>query len=135
MAHEPMDGVARDAATLLEVLQAFEREGYTAQFAAREGANVECLSCRNAQRSDDLGIDHLRRLEGASDPDDMLAVAALRCSACGARGTLVLNYGPAAEQEDAEVLRGLERPPPPDPDAVERGARDGRQHMNGARKR
>jgi hypothetical protein len=117
-----MDGVARDAETLLDVLQAFECEGYTSQFAARDAAQIECMTCKTLHRADAVNVRQLRRLEGASDPDDMLAVAALTCASCGARGTLILNYGPAASTEDAEVLRGLERPPPPDPDAVEREA-------------
>ena len=53
----------------------------------------------------------LRRLEGASDPDDMLAVLALECPNCGLRGSLVLNYGPTATEEDAAVLLGLGNPP------------------------
>ncbi len=50
----------------------------------------------------------LRRTEGASDPADMLAVVALCCPACDTRGTAVLNYGPEATVDDAEVLVGLE---------------------------
>ena len=38
----------------------------------------------------------------------MLAVAALRCRNCGAQGTLVLNYGPEAGEDDVDVLRHLE---------------------------
>ena len=51
---------------------------------------------------------HLRRLEGASDPDDMLAVVGLACPHCSAQGTAVLGYGPEAAAVDAEVLERLE---------------------------
>ena len=49
----------------------------------------------------------LRRLEGASDPDDMMAVVALECGVCGAAGTMVLGYGPSATAADSDVLRSL----------------------------
>ena len=52
-------------------------------------------------------FDRLCRLEGVSDPDDMLAAAALRCPNCGALGTVLLNYGPEAPIDDAEVLLAL----------------------------
>lgn len=50
----------------------------------------------------------LRRLEGASDPDDMLAVVAVQCPECGRRGTVTLGYGPAASPPDGDVLRALD---------------------------
>jgi hypothetical protein len=50
----------------------------------------------------------LRRLEGASDPADMLAVVALECGVCNASGTMVLGYGPAAADADSDVLRALQ---------------------------
>jgi hypothetical protein len=52
-------------------------------------------------------VHELRRLEGASDPADMLAVAAIACPACGTRGTLVLTYGPEATAGDDAVLSHL----------------------------
>ena len=52
----------------------------------------------------------LRRLEGASDPDDMLAIAAIECPNCAHRGSLVLNYGPTATAEDSAVLLALGTP-------------------------
>jgi len=55
-----------------------------------------------------VAVDALRRLEGASDPDDMIVVAAVSCPKCGAKGTLVLKYGPEATPEESEVLRSLE---------------------------
>ena len=55
-------------------------------------------------------------MEGASDPDDMLALVAMTCPQCGARGTLVLAFGPMAPEADVDVLVRLEDPPPPDPD-------------------
>lgn len=91
-------GAARDATTLLEVLRAFEERGFEGEFAVRDDGTI------------------------ASDPADMLAVAALVCANCGTRGTLVLNYGPLASAEDAAVLRELDEPPPPSPDLGTRTA-------------
>jgi hypothetical protein len=49
----------------------------------------------------------LRRIEGASDPADMIAIAAVKCPNCGTKGTAVLGFGPEADEDDAEVLRRL----------------------------
>jgi hypothetical protein len=116
---EGLEGVARDASTIINVLHSFEREGFTGQFAARADGVVECLTCKESSPASASDARALRRLEGASDPDDMLAVAALVCPRCGARGTLLLNYGPLAPAEDADVLRALQQPPPPSPRATE----------------
>ena len=48
------------------------------------------------------------RLEGASDPADMSLVVPLDCPDCGARGVLVLRYGPEASMEEADVLAVLD---------------------------
>jgi hypothetical protein len=111
--NHPLAGVARDATSILEVMQAFEREGYRAQFAARAGGVVECLACRHLFDPATAGLDQFRRMEGASDPADMLALIALTCPQCGARGTLVLAFGPMAPEPDMDVLLRLEDPPRP----------------------
>ena len=49
----------------------------------------------------------VRRLEGASDPDDMVAIAAIVCPACATRGVLVLGFGPSSSLVDAETLQAL----------------------------
>lgn len=108
---DELDGVARGAETLLDVLARFTRQGWSSQFATRSGGTVECESCRHAVDASEVPVLELRRLEGASDPDDMLAVVAVECPNCGLRGSLVLNYGPTATEEDAAVLLGLGDPP------------------------
>jgi hypothetical protein len=102
-----LDGVARDSETLLDVLARFTQQGWSSQFAARADGVVECESCHHSPAAAEVRVLELRRLEGASDPDDMLAVVAVECPHCGLRGSLVLNYGPTATEEDAEVLLGL----------------------------
>jgi hypothetical protein len=97
-----LTGVARDAQTLRDVLARIEPAGYRGQFsvprdAAPDAGTVECLTCRKVSPAQDVRVDALLRLEGASDPDDMLAVAALVCPNCGTRGSLVVNYGPLGD--------------------------------------
>jgi len=101
-------GYASDARTLSEILAFYEAEGFTAQFGTRPGGNIICFSCHVETPADECELVSLSRTEGASDPDDMLAVAALRCHNCGAQGTLIMNYGPEATEDDADVLRRLE---------------------------
>ena len=122
-AERSLEGVARDASTILDVVRAFEREGFGGQLATRAGGQIECLTCRRVDSATRYHVQTLRRLEGASDPDDMLAVAAVVCPQCSAGATLLLNYGPSATPEDSAVLQSLERPPPPEPDRVERDQR------------
>jgi hypothetical protein len=105
-----LDGVARDATTLIDVIGEFEREGFRGQFLVQTGGALECAVCRAEFDAGDAPAVALRRLEGASDPDDMLAVAALVCPSCSSRGTVVLGYGPVASPEDAAALTALDRP-------------------------
>ena len=99
---------ASDGTTLVEVIRQFETDGYTAQMAAVEGCAIRCFACHTDSPAEDVPLDSVRRTEGASDPADMVAVAALRCPACGAKGTVALKYGPLATPEEAEVLTLLD---------------------------
>jgi hypothetical protein len=101
------ESMAAGASTLTEVIDQFEAHGYEAQFGAREGAEILCFTCRATFPAGEAGMDAMERLEGASDPDDMAVVAAICCPRCGARGTLVLKYGPESTPEDGEVLLAL----------------------------
>jgi hypothetical protein len=94
--------------TIREVLAELEGLGFTGQFVPRDAGEVECLQCHSRAPADSTVLRHLRRLEGVSDPDDMLAVVGLACPYCGARGTVVLGYGPEASLVDVEVLTRLE---------------------------
>jgi hypothetical protein len=111
-------GVARAASTILEISAAFEEEGFRGQFGPGERGEVECFTCKRHSPAESMAVEHLRRLEGASDPADMLAIVALTCPNCDTPGTLILNYGPAATTEDDTILRRLEQSPPPDPSST-----------------
>jgi hypothetical protein len=94
--------------TLTEVLAVLEARGYTGHMGSRPGGRIVCFSCHNGADVHEYRLGTLARTEGASDPDDMLAVAGLICLRCGARGTLIANFGPETTEEDAVVLRQLE---------------------------
>jgi len=94
-------------ASLVEVLAGYEAKGFTGQFAPRTGPCVHCHSCGSDEPAAQTPVVALHRFEGASDPGDEAVVLALECAACGAQGTLVLAYGPAASAEDAGVLAEL----------------------------
>lgn len=101
--------------TLATILDALKREGYEGQFGAHAGATVTCFTCHHVSPAASFRVETLRRLEGASDPADMLVVAPVTCPRCGARGSLVLNYGPQSTAEEADVLLALAEPRhPPD---------------------
>lgn len=98
---------ASDGTTLVEVIGQLEADGYTGQFAAVEGGRVRCFTCHQDSDAEEVPLDFLRRTEGASDPDDMVAVVALTCPRCDAKGTVALKYGPEATIEEDEVLDRL----------------------------
>lgn len=93
-----------DDKTIDEVMAEMEAEGFGGQLAARSGGSLLCFSCRAESPADEVGLHALHRIEGVSDPDDMLAVAALVCPRCGAKGTVVLGYGPEADPDESDVL-------------------------------
>lgn len=94
--------------SLLGILAAFRDEGFTYDFHARPGGIVECGECHTPHRADTLELTQLERLEGDSDPSEMLAVCAVVCPNCGMHGTLVLTYGPDSTREDDDVLTLLD---------------------------
>jgi len=108
MTDEPdIDLSGNEGTTLSEVLDAYSSGGFATQFSATEDARLECGACGASSKPDDVTMSSLRRLEGESDPADMMAVVALTCPVCSAKGTVVLGFGPASSPEDADVLRAL----------------------------
>jgi len=81
------------------------------QFRAAAGAEVHCFTCGREFPARGVDASSARRLEGVSDPADMLLVVPVACPHCGASGSLTLGYGPEVTVEDADVLQALERDP------------------------
>ncbi|MFT3855164.1 MAG: hypothetical protein QM733_20885 [Ilumatobacteraceae bacterium] len=93
--------------TLRGVLDAYADAGFSGSFTVMERAQLECHACGATFDASSASMSSLRRMEGASDPDDMLAVVAITCPRCAAQGTVVLGYGPNATAEDGDVLQAL----------------------------
>ena len=91
-------------ATLGEIMGTLDAAGFGAQMASRPGGMILCFTCRQESPAGEFDLQAQRRTEGASDPDDMLAIVGLVCPRCGTKGTAVLGYGPEADDDDAEVL-------------------------------
>ncbi len=87
-----------------------EAAGFSGQVGPRPGGRLLCFTCRNESDASAFVVTGMRRTEGVSDPDDMLAVVALTCPRCGTGATAVLGYGPEATEDDSEVLRALPTP-------------------------
>lgn len=94
--------------TLLDVLNEASDAGFGAQFIARPDGLVECVECGASSPTSAFEVGGYRRLEGVSDPADMLLVAWARCLNCGAHGTLTLGYGPNASEADVSILHGFD---------------------------
>jgi Na+-translocating ferredoxin:NAD+ oxidoreductase RnfC subunit len=98
---------ATHESSLLEVLGNYQKRGFRGDFSVRPGACVRCNSCRAVEPVEQVPLRAMRRMEGASDPSEQVAVAALECPACGEWGTLVVPFGPAGTPDDMSVLGGL----------------------------
>lgn len=113
MSHDAGDGpdlegtAPSDNTTLTVVIEGYRADGFDGDFFAEEGGHVRCGRCATVLDAGRLDMVSMRRLEGASDPADMMAVVATRCRSCGMQGTLVLGYGPMASPADNDVLLGL----------------------------
>jgi hypothetical protein len=94
-------------ATMVDVLEAYAQGGFDSSFVVTDAAALECVECGVTSPPASVSMSSLRRLEGASDPDDMVAVVAITCPACAARGTVVLGFGPMATGQDSDVLKSL----------------------------
>lgn len=108
---DQLPGVARDASSLVSVEQSLRAAGFTGDFRSVANGRVECLSCGRDSDAAVCAVHQLRRLEGASDPDELVLVVAIECPHCRTPGTLALTYGPMATDEDLDVLARLPSEP------------------------
>lgn len=100
---DPTAGAPSDGTTLTAVLDALAEEGYAGNATVDDDGAVRCSACRELTPADEVGIERIRRLEGASDPADQALVLGIRCG-CGAAVALVVRYGPEAGAGDAAFL-------------------------------
>ena len=102
-------GVPSDNTTLTEVLAELAAQGYDNTMWVAQDGKLRCSGCEAEIDPSAVPVHAFRRLEGASDPDDMLVVAAVECGSCSIKASIVLHYGPEASPEEMEVLQHLER--------------------------
>ena len=105
----PPAGSPSDYDTLGEILATLARDGWDGEADTHEGGTIRWRRCGHEAAAANVDVAVLRRMEGASDPDDMVAVVAAACPTCGDRASLVLHYGPTAGAADNDVLAALPR--------------------------
>ena len=97
-----------DNTTLTSVLDGLAAEGYHAHLTAEEGGSIRCGACDETTPASKFRVDSVRRLEGASEPDEMMSVVAACCPRCGECGVAVLGHGPVASAADLDVSSRLD---------------------------
>jgi hypothetical protein len=96
------------ASTLLEVLGQVAQEGFSAQLVVTDDGRFRCTRCGTVQPISEFDVAGFRRLEGASDPSDMLIVVWGACPGCGGGGVATIGYGPNASDADVAALEQLD---------------------------
>jgi hypothetical protein len=104
----PEPGMPSDYTTLVDILAELAADGFVENFSVTRDGRIRFSCCGHVDEPADMSMVQLRRLEGASDPDDMVAVLALVCPKCNAKGTVVMKYGPGATEEELAVLAAVE---------------------------
>jgi len=90
---------------LADVIAGYEAAGFDCQMFVDDEGHIVCGPQRC--RPDEVILHSMRRLEGASDPADEASVAAVELPGSGAKGVLVLRYGPEVSAAEGEVYRSL----------------------------
>ncbi len=97
-----------EATTVVGLLSRYAADGYDTELMVTRDGQIRCLACDHESDPADTDLDSMQRVEGASDPDDLQVIAALTCPNCGAKGAIVVAYGPNGSPEDADVLAALD---------------------------
>ena len=104
---------ATGAETTTEVLRELAERGIDTQLGPGSAAgSLRCTRCSSVSEATEYTVLEERRLEGASDPDDLVLVVAASCPVCRSGGTIVLGYGPEASGVDTDLVIGLTRARP-----------------------
>lgn len=120
---DPIPGAPSDNTTAVAELNELREQGYGADFVVQEGGAIRCTSCRTLEQPGEIEVDVFRRLEGASDPDDMSVILALTCRECGTKGVVMVGYGPNASPDEGDLLLAIDTPEDDGTDAaVDRSA-------------
>jgi len=109
--NDVVPGAPGDNTTMSSVLEEFARLGFRGSWHISSDPGelqLVCEACGRASSPSVVPMDRLRRLEGASDPSDMAALAGLTCPHCGTKGVLIVMFGPESSAAEADVLRALD---------------------------
>lgn len=106
-------GVSGDAVTINELMDVARAYGVTGSFEV-EGTGLRCTSCGATSAPEDVERIWLHRFEGASDPDELLTISAIRCPRCATLGSLITPYGPMADADESAIVLRLPVPTAPD---------------------
>lgn len=105
--HPSVPSVPSDNTTLTDILDAFDEGGFDHAIEVGEDATLICRTCGYTDAPSHFSMHTMRRLEGASDPDDMMAVIGVECPVCQSKAAVILQYGPMAPAEHAVVLHDV----------------------------
>lgn len=94
------------ASTLRETLASLDRRGFGVQFVV-DPSGLRCGHCGATTSFAEWDVAGSQRLEGASDPADMLIVVWGTCSVCDRGGAATIGYGPNAGDHDVAALNGI----------------------------
>lgn len=107
---DPVPGAPSDNTTAVAEIDDLREQGYRADFVVGERGVVRCTKCRHEEPPEDVDVDVFRRLEGASDPDDMSVILAMTCRECGTKGIVMVGYGPRASADVGDLLLAVDTP-------------------------
>ena len=107
---EPVPGAPSDNTTAVAEIDDLRGQGYTEDFVVGEGGVIRCTSCRHEAPPAEVDVDVFRRMEGASEPDEMSAILAITCRECGAKGIVMVGYGPNASPDEGDLLLAVDTP-------------------------
>jgi hypothetical protein len=105
---------ADGGSTLLSVLAEAAEAGFSDQIMVTDEGELRCTKCDTTVAVADFEVEGFQRLEGASDPSDMLIVIWGTCAGCGRGGVATIGYGPNAGPADSKVLDALDLDRAPD---------------------
>ena len=98
--------VRPEGQSLMQALDAITARGFAASMNFHAGQGIACGVCATTRPAAQWDLLEMERVEGVSDPADEAVVAGILCR-CGARGAIVLSYGPAGAAEEAEAFQQL----------------------------
>lgn len=86
-------------------IEEFQSKGYTSNFILEDGQLQETETEKNYSQRDLIIVEEYR-YEGMSDPEDMSILYILE-GKDGVKGTMLVGYGPSADLELAEFMKGV----------------------------